>query len=172
MGPMIDTSRFVYATTTDDATSTICTSDCTGTINLTLPSKYILDIDKAAMENEATKKLSETAKKIMTDTDTYFKDYTYHAYNRYIPKRIIYNDPATVVFWKDGTKTVVKRAPNEVSNHYTAFCAALAKKIFETNSHVNRVVKSGECIEKKKPEPKKPAVKKPVTKKQTDKKKK
>ena len=195
MGPMIDTSRLTYSTTTTTGTSattgtsTICT-DCTGITNLTLPYKYILDMDKATLEIEATKKLAETtktieatkklaetAKKIMTEP--YYN--TFHAYKRYIPKRIIYNDPATVVFWKDGTKTVVKRAPNEVSNHYTAFCAALAKKIFETNSHVNRIVKSGECVEKKtvvkkqeekKPEPKKLTAKKPVAKKQTDKKKK
>ena len=63
---------------------------------------------------------------------------------RYFPKKIIYNNPATIVFWKDGTKTVVKKAPNEKFNTYHAFCAALAKKIFGNNSRVNAVVKSGE----------------------------
>jgi hypothetical protein len=27
--------------------------------------------------------------------------------------RVIHNDPATVVFWNDGTKTVVKTSPND-----------------------------------------------------------
>ena len=63
---------------------------------------------------------------------------------RYFPKKIIYNNPATIVFWKDGTKTVVKKAPNEKFNTYHAFCAALAKKILGNNSRVNAIVKSGE----------------------------
>lgn len=63
---------------------------------------------------------------------------------RYLPKKIIYNNPATIVFWKDGTKTVVKKAPNEKFNTYHAFCAALAKKIFGNNSRVNAIVNSGE----------------------------
>ena len=65
------------------------------------------------------------------------------------PTRIIYNDPATIVFWRDGTKTVVKRSEGEPYNEYNAFCAALAKKVFETNSNVNRIVKSGTHQKKK-----------------------
>lgn len=65
------------------------------------------------------------------------------------PVRIIYNDPATIIFWSDGTKTVVKRSEGEPYNEYNAFCAALAKKVFETNSNVNRIVKSGTHQKKK-----------------------
>lgn len=64
------------------------------------------------------------------------------------PEKIIYNDPATVVFWEDGTKTVVKRAKGEKFNKYNAFCAALAKKTYGNNSVVNRIVQSG--LEQKK----------------------
>ena len=60
-----------------------------------------------------------------------------------IPKRIIYNGPATIVFWEDGTKTIVKRSKKEKDNKYNAFCAALAKKIYGNNSKVNRYVNSG-----------------------------
>lgn len=72
-----------------------------------------------------------------------------HVSPRYNPARIIYNDPATVVFWKDGTKTVVKRMPKEKFNPYTAFCAALAKKIFGNNSRVCKIVNGGEDHSKK-----------------------
>lgn len=58
-------------------------------------------------------------------------------------KRIIYNDPATVIFWTDGTKTIVKRAKGEKFSKYTAFCAALAKKLYGNNSVVRRIVESG-----------------------------
>ena len=61
----------------------------------------------------------------------------------YKPARIIYNSPATIVFLSDGTKTVVKKRKGEKFNEYNAFCAALAKKVFESNSAVNKIVKSG-----------------------------
>ena len=59
------------------------------------------------------------------------------------PKRIIYNGPATIVFWNDGTKTVVKRAKKDKDNKYNAFCAALAIKLYGSNSAVCRYVNSG-----------------------------
>lgn len=73
-----------------------------------------------------------------------FKGGTIPAYvYRPIPKKIIYHDPATIVFWEDGTKTVVKCSPGETYNKYVGFCACLAKKIYSNNSRVNRIVKSG-----------------------------
>lgn len=75
---------------------------------------------------------------------------------KYTPKQIIYNPPATIVFWEDGTKTVVKCSESETYSEYYGFLAALGKKIFETNSEVNRIVKT--YIPKPKEEPKmKPA---------------
>lgn len=59
-----------------------------------------------------------------------------------IPKRILRHGPATIVFWGDGTKTVVKRAPDEPDNEYTAFTAALAIKIFGSNSKLKKIVKT------------------------------
>lgn len=56
------------------------------------------------------------------------------------PERIILNFPATIVFWKDGTKTVVKCAAGTDPDLYNAFCAALAKKVFDTNSHLKKVI--------------------------------
>ena len=46
----------------------------------------------------------------------------------------------TVVFWKDGTKTVVRLPIGEQPDDYDAFTAALAKKIFGNNSTVKRIV--------------------------------
>jgi len=59
------------------------------------------------------------------------------------PKKIIYHNPATIVFWEDGTKTVVKCSPSETYNKYVGFCACLAKRIYGNNSRVNRIVKNG-----------------------------
>ena len=56
------------------------------------------------------------------------------------PDRIIFNDPATIVFWEDGTKTIVKCSKDEVFSPYFGFLAALAKKIYGTNSAVQKIV--------------------------------
>ena len=92
-----------------------------------------------------------------TLTDFHDKPYNPANYsifnNPYVPKRIIYNDPATIIFWADGTKTVVKRSEGEPFNKYHAFCAAFTKKFLGNNSRVNAIVNSG--IEQKKKEKKK-----------------
>ena len=67
----------------------------------------------------------------------------------YTPVRIIYNVKATIVFWKDGTKTVVKLSEGDYDNPYNAFCAALAKKIFGNNSRVRKIVDKKESARKK-----------------------
>ena len=38
---------------------------------------------------------------------------TFVAYIYVHIKKVIFNEPATIVFWTDGTKTVVKTSPNE-----------------------------------------------------------
>ena len=58
----------------------------------------------------------------------------------YEPKKIISQGPATVVLWKDGTKTIVKKADGDDHDVYAAFCAALAKKIYGGNSTVKNIV--------------------------------
>lgn len=66
------------------------------------------------------------------------------------PKRLVRNGRAMVVFWDDGTKTIVKRAEDEEDNNYEAFTAALAIKIFGSNSAVHRIVNKTEVQEKRK----------------------
>lgn len=62
-----------------------------------------------------------------------------------MPKGIYHNRKTaeTIVLWKDGTKTVVKPmkgTPESDMSSYSAFTAALAKKIYGTNTQVNKVV--------------------------------
>lgn len=57
-------------------------------------------------------------------------------------KKIIKNGPATIVFWMDGKKTVVKRKEGAEDDIYVAFCAALAKKMYGTNSKVNKMLRT------------------------------
>lgn len=58
------------------------------------------------------------------------------------PAKIRKDGPVTVVFWQDGTATSVRCGAGEQYDDYVAFCAALAKKIFLSNSMVKRVLKN------------------------------
>lgn len=58
------------------------------------------------------------------------------------PKKIMRNGPATIVFWEDGTKTVVKKMPGDKDDIYAAFCAAFTKKHFGSNEKVKATVDS------------------------------
>ena len=42
--------------------------------------------------------------------------------------RVIYNDPATIAFWSDGTKTVVKAQPGDIFDPEKGLAMAIAKK--------------------------------------------
>lgn len=56
------------------------------------------------------------------------------------PRRIVHSGPATIVFWNDKTKTVVKCSENDIYDEYEAFCAALAIKMFGSNSHLKKMI--------------------------------
>ena len=69
-----------------------------------------------------------------------------------IPTKIIHSGPVTVIFWEDGTKTLVRRAEGAEDDPYLAFCAGLAKKIYGNNSKVKKLIeeKTVETKEKEK----------------------
>lgn len=58
------------------------------------------------------------------------------------PLRIIHHGPATVVFWKDGTKTVVKLMEGDVYDEYNAFCAAFVKKVYRSTNAVKKAIEA------------------------------
>ena len=62
--------------------------------------------------------------------------------SKYIPERILKSGIATIVFWKDGTKTIIKLPDGDTPDDYSAFTAALAKKIFGSNSKVKKVIRT------------------------------
>lgn len=55
-------------------------------------------------------------------------------------ERVIFHDPATIVFWRDGTKTVVK-AHNEKYDKEKGLLAAIAKKVYGNKGSFNNVIK-------------------------------
>ena len=55
-------------------------------------------------------------------------------------ERIIFNPPATIVFWADGTKTVVKCIEGEKFEKYAGFAAACMKKMFGSTSRAKAIM--------------------------------
>ena len=64
------------------------------------------------------------------------------------PIKIIKQGPATIVFWRDGTKTVVKRAEGEPDDDYAAFTAAVAKKVYGSGSKIKSLLRKTKTARK------------------------
>ena len=62
------------------------------------------------------------------------------AMNAFDVQKVIFNPPATIVFWGDGTKTVVKTMSGESFDMYHGFTAALAKKVYGNSTRVRKTV--------------------------------
>lgn len=68
---------------------------------------------------------------------------------KYTPTRILQSGDRVIVFWGDGSKTIVKRSSDTPDNIYGAFTAALAIKVYGNNSQVNRIIdRKHEAVEK------------------------
>lgn len=75
-------------------------------------------------------------------------DCTGHWIAKYIPtqtrltiRRVIYNDPATVVYWGDGTRTVVKCQPEDKFDPKLGFLLAVCKKAFGNTGNYNELLR-------------------------------
>lgn len=55
-------------------------------------------------------------------------------------KEVLSNGPATIIFWNDGTKTIVKREIDDEDDLYDAVANALAKKAFGSTSKFHKIV--------------------------------
>lgn len=107
-----------------------------------------------AWARKTPKELADEARKILKQEvplPGHSGRYPWGEYEKRIPKvaRIFYDDVATVVFWTDGTKTVVKCPEGTPYDEYSAFCAALAKKIYGNNSKLQREIKNKAKYSKK-----------------------
>lgn len=58
--------------------------------------------------------------------------------------RVIFNDPATIIIWKDGSKTVVKRSDDDIWDPEKGFCMAIIKKLYGRTSFIKRFMEPEE----------------------------
>lgn len=66
-------------------------------------------------------------------------------------RKVIFNDPATVVLWSDGTKTVVKCGPEDKFDTEKGLAMAIVKKMAGNDNSFHKVFK--QYTKKKKKEP-------------------
>jgi hypothetical protein len=66
-------------------------------------------------------------------------------------RKVIFNDPATIVLWSDGTKTVVKCGPEDTFDMEKGLAMAIAKKMAGNDNRFHKVFK--QYPKKKKKEP-------------------
>lgn len=56
-------------------------------------------------------------------------------------KKVIFNEPATIVLWKDGTKTVVKCGESETFDKEKGLAMAIVKKALGNKGNYFNVIK-------------------------------
>lgn len=57
-----------------------------------------------------------------------------------LPENVIYHDPATIVFWDDETKTVVKCQPGDQFDPEKGLMAAMLKRYLGNDNTFNKVI--------------------------------
>lgn len=89
---------------------------------------------------------------IVVPANLYFDtlNLNYFTYANDFISKVIFNNPATIVFWKDGTKTVVKCSSKDEFDPYFGLCCAITKKMIGNNSRIKKILKEATyCKENK-----------------------
>lgn len=85
-----------------------------------------------SLADERTKNIYKRMVNSMYGTNPYYRPEI---------KNVIFNDPATIVFWTDGTKTVVKCQEDDVFDPEKGLTMAIAKKVYGNKGHYCNVIK-------------------------------
>lgn len=104
-----------------------------------------IDIDRAiytAMATDYSRQSTEQAKK---------NDIVKFGMCSVSIRKVIFNDPATIVLWSDGTKTVVKCGPEDTFDMEKGLAMAIVKKMAGNDNRFHKVFK--QYPKKKKKEP-------------------
>lgn len=56
-------------------------------------------------------------------------------------RKVVFNDPATIVFWSDNTKTVVKCGPDDIFDKEKGLALAIVKKMAGNDNRFHKVFK-------------------------------
>lgn len=117
-----------------------------------LGTHYLLDPDQVvSITRPVFQRMLNECSKARRDVHDYMQkdgEFTAALYRQFqfMPKEIIYNDAATIVYWTDGTKTVVKCNENDEYSEYAGFVAAVAKKMYGGANAINRLIDSKKVV--------------------------
>lgn len=117
-----------------------------------LGTHYLLDPEQVvAISKPVFQRMLNACSKARKDVHDYMQkdsEFTATPYRQFqfAPKEIIYNDAATIVYWTDGTKTVVKCNENDEYSEYFGFIAAVAKKMYGGTGPIKQIIKSKKTI--------------------------
>ena len=76
----------------------------------------------------------------------YNKMFNINMFNRDKVKKVIFNPPATIVYWGDGTKTVVKAQNGDGFDREKGFAMACAKKFFGNQGNYYNMFREQDAI--------------------------
>lgn len=95
------------------------------------------------LDNYARKDLIATVSSLygaLANDKVSYVDYYKESKNRgrrtsVTPQKVIFNPPATIVFWEDGSKTVVKCGDNDTFDPEKGLAMAISKKVLGNDGH-------------------------------------
>ena len=91
-----------------------------------LSTDYRIDVNVDVDSNTMKKAICMSAR----GTGKLWATFNSYVTDRFSIKDVIFNDPATIVFWNDGSKTVVKCQNGETFDPEKGLAMAIAKKIY------------------------------------------
>ena len=92
--------------------------------------KIDINVDKGAVDSMVYAYMARGNGKSQFAMTEMFKKMQQDKYGPFAISDVIFNDPATIVFWADGTKTVVKCQKGETFDPEKGLAMAIAKKIY------------------------------------------
>lgn len=102
-------------------------------MNKSTGEKFVATFEKATFNQEFT----DMVKKLKEDIALSLID----KLPRFRIRRVVFNEPATIVFWEDGTKTVVKCQEEDVFMPETGIALCYMKKLFNNKGNYNEILK-------------------------------
>ena len=116
--------------------------DITGPIQFTFMSEYKLTARTRFRSNKMPLFYDEIYEKCTTGfSQKIYSDLVNSIMLKPTIKKVIFNNPATIVFWEDGTKTVVKAGDGDIYDPEKGLAMAFAKKFLGNKGNFNEVFK-------------------------------
>lgn len=110
-----------------------------GATNMSHTVDWVGAVEAFNADNQISRVISNAPATI----ETFYADNKPYYHVRKNPgiSRVIFNDPATIVFWDDGTKTVVKCQEGDTYSKETGLALCIAKKTLGNKGNFNNVFK-------------------------------